>query len=236
MLGRVKPVYIGAHSDGRLSHRRAIRPEPIPDSPWCDGSAVIQLDVADGENRCMLMRGGRLGQRIPLLRNPVHMMRAIAERVRLGAATQEAGIGRHARELGVRQRLGQQVNRRVAVFSVHDQFRDHGIIVGWYAITRLETGIPADRFPINGLQQAEFQDQPRAGAEAIGRVFGADARLDGMAHQRDLVLRQRNFLAGSDQQLPGDKVLPGNHLGHRMLHLKPGIHFEEPKRVDAQRL
>ena len=128
------------------------------------------------------MCSGRMGQRIPLLRNPVHMMRAFAEGLRQGAAAQEACIGRHARQLCVRQRLGQQIHGGVAIFSVHDQLCDHGIIARRHTVARLEAGIPADRLAVNRLQQAEFEDQARAGAEAIGRVFGADARLDGMAH------------------------------------------------------
>ena len=48
-----------------------------------------------------------------------------------------------------------------------------------------------------------------------------------MAADRELLLRQRQPLAGGDAQLPLDEVLPGDHLGHRMLDLQPRVHLHE---------
>ena len=45
----------------------------------------------------------------------------------------------------------------------------------------------------------------------------------------DLVLAQRQRLAGGDADLPFDEIEPGHRLGHRMLDLQPRIHLNEIK-------
>ena len=65
------------------------------------------------------------------------------------------------------------------------------------------------------------------GAELVGRIFGIDARLDGVAAPPDLVLAERQRLAGGDSELPLDQVDPGDRLGDRMLDLQPRIHLDE---------
>ena len=79
----------------------------------------------------------------------------------------------------------------------------------------------------------KFQMMQRAGGrqEPARGVLGIDARLEGVAGERDLVLRLRQLLAGGDAQLPFDEVEPGHHLGHRMLDLKPGVHLHEPEAI-----
>ena len=53
---------------------------------------------------------------------------------------------------------------------------------------------------------------------------------------RILLLRQRQFFAGGDAELPFDEIEPGDRLGHRMFDLKPRVHFDEPEGVGAQPL
>ena len=65
------------------------------------------------------------------------------------------------------------------------------------------------------------------GQEIVVRVFGADARLDGVAVDLQLVLRQRQRLARCHAQLPFDHIQPGDGFGHRMLNLQPRVHFHE---------
>ena len=48
-----------------------------------------------------------------------------------------------------------------------------------------------------------------------------------MAGKRDLVLAQRQLLAGGDAELPFDQIEPGHRLGHRVLDLQPRIHLHE---------
>ena len=51
----------------------------------------------------------------------------------------------------------------------------------------------------------------------------------------DLLLAQRQRLAGGDAQLPLDQIEAGDHLGHRMLDLEPGIHLDEVEGVAHRR-
>ncbi len=48
-----------------------------------------------------------------------------------------------------------------------------------------------------------------------------------MAVQRHLFLCQRQRLAASDADLPGDQVEAGDGLGDRVFHLQAGVHFHE---------
>ena len=59
------------------------------------------------------------------------------------------------------------------------------------------------------------------------RVLGVEPRLEGVAGGCDLLLPQRQRLAGGDPQLPFDQVEAGDRLGHRMLDLEPRVHLDE---------
>src|ERR1044071_183890 len=48
-----------------------------------------------------------------------------------------------------------------------------------------------------------------------------------MALQCDLVLAQRQALAGRDAELPFDEIETGDRLRHRMLDLQPRVHLHE---------
>ena len=56
--------------------------------------------------------------------------------------------------------------------------------------------------------------------------------------ERELLLGERQRLAGGDAQLPLDQVQAGDHLGHRMLDLQAGVHLHEveasPSGVDDE--
>ena len=68
---------------------------------------------------------------------------------------------------------------------------------------------------------------PGRGGEVLVRGLGVDPALDRVPAQLDLVLGDRELLAGGDQHLLADDVDPGDHLGHAMLDLDPGVHLEE---------
>ena len=61
------------------------------------------------------------------------------------------------------------------------------------------------------------------------RVFGIDPALNGMAGDLDILLGHRQRLPRRDPDLLLNKVQIRHCLGHRMLHLDPGIHFHEIK-------
>ena len=59
------------------------------------------------------------------------------------------------------------------------------------------------------------------------RVFGIDPAFDGMAPGLDLLLPERQGLSGGDFQLVPDQIEAGRDLGNGVLHLQPGVHFQE---------
>ena len=53
-----------------------------------------------------------------------------------------------------------------------------------------------------------------------------------MTNQRNVTLAQDwEFLAGSDADLPLNKVKSGNHLGNRVFDLQASVHFHEVELV-----
>ena len=63
--------------------------------------------------------------------------------------------------------------------------------------------------------------------EAGRGILGVQPRLDRMAARHELLLSQRQRLAGGDAQLLLDEVDAVDQLGHRMLDLQPRVHLEE---------
>ena len=78
------------------------------------------------------------------------------------------------------------------------------------------------------MEQRQAADRRR---EVVLRVLRVDTRLDRMAVHADGLLAERQRFAGGDAQLPFDEVEAGDHLGHRMLDLKPRVHLEEIEAV-----
>ena len=66
------------------------------------------------------------------------------------------------------------------------------------------------------------------------RVFGINACFDRMTVEADLHLFEREAFARGDLKLPGDKVDARYLFGHRVLDLKPRVHFDEPEAVRTQ--
>ena len=59
------------------------------------------------------------------------------------------------------------------------------------------------------------------------RGLGVYPALDRVPAQLDVVLGDRELLARRDPHLLADDVDPGDHLGHAVLDLDPGVHLEE---------
>ncbi|CAH0326693.1 hypothetical protein SRABI128_05502 [Microbacterium sp. Bi128] len=73
-------------------------------------------------------------------------------------------------------------------------------------------------------------DLADVGPEAVGRVLRGDAALQGGTLELDALLGQaqvREALTGGDAQLRLDEIDVGDFLGHRVLDLDPGVHFDE---------
>ena len=58
-------------------------------------------------------------------------------------------------------------------------------------------------------------------------MLGIDPALNRMPDQQDIFLAEGELLAFSDPDLLANKVDTGDHFGHRVLHLKTGVHFDE---------
>src|SRR6266446_2952096 len=72
----------------------------------------------------------------------------------------------------------------------------------------------------------EVGDAPGRGLEREG-VLGIDPAFDGVAGNRDVALVELEVRAVGDANLFADEVEAGDQFGHRMLDLKPGVHFDE---------
>ena len=70
-------------------------------------------------------------------------------------------------------------------------------------------------------------DLARRRGEVLVRGLGVDPALDRVPAQLDLVLGDRELLAGGDRDLLADDVEAGDHLGDAVLDLDPGVHLEE---------
>ena len=76
-------------------------------------------------------------------------------------------------------------------------------------------------------RRAVFHQPPDRGQEVAERVLGIDARFHRPAGQRDVLLRQRELLAGGDADHLLDEVDAGDQFGDGMLDLQAGVHLEE---------
>ena len=92
-------------------------------------------------------------------------------------------------------------------------------------VALLDPGVDAN--VLRDRRGHEMHEPAGRGKEARARVLGVDARLDRVAVDRELVLAQRELLAGGDPELPLDEIDAGDHLGHRMLDLEAGVHLHE---------
>ncbi len=137
---------------------------------------------------------------------------------------QEREIGGDTGDLEFAQRLGQAAERLRAIRPVDDQLRQQRVVIGRDGIAGPKAGIDAD--VVSG-RLAPQPDRSRRRQETLVGVLGIDARLDGVAMHRDLVLAQRQRLAHGDAQLPLHEVEAGDQLGDGVLDLQAGVHLDE---------
>ena len=85
-------------------------------------------------------------------------------------------------------------------------------------------------------RRPQAADQTRRRHEALVRILGVDAALDGVTERRQRARRiDVEPLAAGDADLPLDEIDAGHHLGHRMLDLQPRVHLEEVERRRRRR-
>src|SRR5947207_5642478 len=107
----------------------------------------------------------------------------------------------------------------------NNQLGDHGVVERRDGIALLYASV--DAYMFGCLGRAEVDQLSDRWKKIVVGIFGVDAGFDRMAAHREIFLSQRQSLAGSDTQLPFDKVETGDHFGDRVLNLQTGVHLHE---------
>ena len=141
----------------------------------------------------------------------------------------KAGIGAQPGDQRAIERVGEPVERGLARRRMRDELGDHRVVERRHFAAGFDAAIDADIG-----RQLQRHDRAGRRQKAVLGILGIDARFDGVTVEANLVLRQRQLFAGGDAELPLDQIEAGDRLGHRMLDLQPGIHFDEPEGAGAQ--
>ena len=130
-----------------------------------------------------------------------------------GLAVDEAGVLEQraveadersdAADLELAERAEHAAARGLAVRVVDDQLRDHRVVQRADLGARSDAGVDANA---GAGRLAVDRDPARARQEAVRRILGVDPALDRVAAQDDVLLPQRQRLAGGDAHLLADQV------------------------------
>ena len=122
------------------------------------------------------------------------------------------------------ERVAEPGDRLGAVGAVRAQLGDHRVVEHRDLAAFDHAGIDPDA----GTLGLEVVDQAAGRRqEAARRILGIDARLDRPAVAPDVALLEAEPLAGGDPDHLLDQIEAGDQLGHRVLHLEPGVHLQE---------
>ena len=138
---------------------------------------------------------------------------------------QERDVGDDAPDISLFQPAVEPLDGGLPRRRPGDHFCQHGIVIRRHRIAIAIAGVNPQA--IDGVRRAPGLDPAHRRHEILLRIFGIDPRLDGVAVQSDLVLRQRQLFAERHAQLPFDQIDAGNQLGHGMLDLQAGVHLDE---------
>ena len=147
------------------------------------------------------------------------------ERAMRAHRRQELQVGSKPDHLVFAQRRAQAPQSGIAIHIPADQLGDHRVVVHADLVALAHAAV--DAHVRGGRRHAQMLDAARRGQEVARRILGVDARLDRMPVDGQLLLRQRQRLARGHAQLPLHQVEAGDHLGHRVLDLQPGVHLHE---------
>ena len=231
---RVRPQRAPAVAARETGGRPALRAGPLAQDLLRDGRGHRQRQpqrLAVEQNRALALDECRVELRL---------------REGLGGqhAAQELHVGRHAHDVHLGQRRIEPGQRLCTRGAVHDQLGDHRVVEGRDLAALAHAVVHAHAAALEGgvLRRLAVDVQGAGGGqEVVVGVLGADACLDRMAVDLQLLLLQRQRLAGGDAQLPFDEVQARDRFRHRVLDLQARVHLHEIKlhglrRVVAARL
>ena len=98
------------------------------------------------------------------------------------------------------------------------------VVVGGHGVTDLDVRVPANA---GAAGHAQRGDPPGRRAKIVVGIFGIDPALDRMPADDDVLLAERQGLAGGDPDLLLDQVDAGDHLGDGVFDLDPGVDLDE---------
>src|SRR5262249_45732217 len=110
-----------------------------------------------------------------------------------------------------------------------DKFGNHWIVKRRHRIAAFDPAIDPD-----SGRPAHGHNLSGRRKKTVLRIFGTDPRLDGASVEADIVLTKWQLFTRGNAELPFNEIKTGNCLGHRMLDLQTGVHFDEPERFAAQ--
>ena len=138
---------------------------------------------------------------------------------------QQRAVGKNALDAQLRDARAGVAHRLCARGGKADHLGQHRVVIGRDLTVRMQPAVN----PHTGqaLRLAIAEQRPEAGAEIVRGLFRVEPALYRPAGARDRFLAQRQRFAAGAAQLPLHEVDAGRHLGHRVLHLQPGVDFQE---------
>ena len=192
-----------------------------------------QANLGHGcREQCLVrQRGERPEQFRVIARDQPGVDVAGGERLMGDDALQEGNVGCDADVFACGECVGKPAQRRRTILAVDDQLGDHRVVPGRDLVARPHARI--DAHVRSGCRRRQMHEPANRRQKAAIRILGVDARFDRMTVDRELLLRLRQRLAGSDAKLPFDQVGSRDHLGDGVLDLQSRVHFHEIERAVA---
>src|SRR5208283_148635 len=135
----------------------------------------------------------------------------------------QGNVGLDSLDDHLRQGIAHARDGGVARVAVGDHLADHGVVERRDVVARVDVAVDANTGTARRVPQP---DRAWRGREGL-RVLGVDAAFHRVPANLDVVLHERQRLAGRNQQLRLDDVDPGHQLGHRMFDLHSRVHLDE---------
>ncbi len=131
-------------------------------------------------------------------------------------------IGLDAIDGALIERRGELRHGFRAGCALDDDLGEHRIVEGRDLGSRRDPAIDT-----HGFGKTHLREQARRRLEVPCRIFSIEPHFDGVALRRALILCEITEIAGGLPHHHLDEIEAGHLLRHRMLDLKPRVHFEE---------